>query len=209
MKALARLLRSASRVRTVEDLAQSILMFDESCNAVVIARRPSPELSESAARFAGRELSNYLFRHDLADVSSESVARELGVAINDALAVDLALWCEVVGDLTGCGAVGVRLACVTQAMCPRFHIDRVTLRAVCTYAGPGTEIVDGPGIPLSWSPGDDEGDIEPRHVIQPSPMQVVLLKGEAWPGNEGAGVVHRSPAMPAGQRRLVLTVDAL
>ena len=38
---------------------------------------------------------------------------------------------------------------------------------------------------------------------------VALLKGEDWPGNEGHGIVHRSPEMAASQKRLFLTMDAI
>ena len=38
---------------------------------------------------------------------------------------------------------------------------------------------------------------------------VALVKGERWVGNEGRGLIHRSPALPAGERRLLLTLDWL
>jgi len=36
---------------------------------------------------------------------------------------------------------------------------------------------------------------------------VALMKGEKWPGNKGAGLVHRSPAVAAREPRLLLTLD--
>ena len=39
--------------------------------------------------------------------------------------------------------------------------------------------------------------------------EVALLKGEKWQGNEGAGLIHRSPALAPGERRLILTLDWL
>ncbi|WVM90722.1 DUF1826 domain-containing protein [Halopseudomonas pachastrellae] len=36
---------------------------------------------------------------------------------------------------------------------------------------------------------------------------VCLLKGSGWVGNEERGIVHRSPAVAAGQQRLLLTID--
>jgi len=39
--------------------------------------------------------------------------------------------------------------------------------------------------------------------------EVALLKGEKWQGNEGNGLIHRSPAVVAGERRLILTLDWL
>mgnify|MGYP000570713948 CR=1 FL=1 len=46
-------------------------------------------------------------------------------------------------------------------------------------------------------------------IQQISAGQVALLKGEKWQGNEGAGLIHRSPALAAGERRLILTLDWL
>ncbi len=36
---------------------------------------------------------------------------------------------------------------------------------------------------------------------------VALLKGESWIGNEGVCLVHRSPAVPYGTNRLLVTLD--
>ena len=37
--------------------------------------------------------------------------------------------------------------------------------------------------------------------------QVALLKGQRWEGNEGAGLVHRSPDLDKGERRFLLSLD--
>ena len=37
--------------------------------------------------------------------------------------------------------------------------------------------------------------------------QVALLKGERWDGNEGAGLVHRSPRLNKDERLLLLSLD--
>jgi len=88
--------------------------------------------------------------------------------------------------------VGLRLRALEGAMCPRFHVDHVPARLICTYAGPGRE----------WLTAPDAVQVE-----QLSTGDVAVLKGERWLGNEGQGLVHRSPAVPAGQRRLMLTLD--
>ncbi|WP_313327565.1 DUF1826 domain-containing protein [Pseudomonas qingdaonensis] len=88
--------------------------------------------------------------------------------------------------------VGLRLRALEGAMCPRFHVDHVPARLICTYAGPGSE----------WLTAPDTVQVE-----QLSTGDVAVLKGERWLGNEGHGLVHRSPAVPAGQRRLMLTLD--
>lgn len=88
--------------------------------------------------------------------------------------------------------VGLRLRVLDGAMCPRFHVDHVPLRLICTYAGPGSEWLAIPdALQVNRLAGGD----------------VALLKGERWLGNEGAGLVHRSPQLPEGQRRLILTLD--
>lgn len=103
-------------------------------------------------------------------------------------------------------SVGLRLRVLESAMCPRFHVDHVPLRLITTYAGPGSE----------WL---EEGLIDRRrlaqevvdeaHVQRLACGDVALLKGEKWLGNEGAGLVHRSPSPANGERRLILTLDWL
>ncbi|NOJ83626.1 DUF1826 domain-containing protein [Myxococcus xanthus] len=48
----------------------------------------------------------------------------------------------------------------------------------------------------------------PVHALER--FDVALLKGESWPGNQGNGAVHRSPAIASsGRRRLILSIEAL
>ena len=44
-------------------------------------------------------------------------------------------------------------------------------------------------------------------VQQLSQGDVALLKGEAWLGNEGKGLIHRSPQLYDQASRLILTID--
>lgn len=46
-------------------------------------------------------------------------------------------------------------------------------------------------------------------IVRAAAGDVVLLKGDSWPGNAGRGAIHRSPAQSANEARLVLTLDAL
>lgn len=106
---------------------------------------------------------------------------------------------------------GIRITTLDKAMCPRFHVDRVPVRLVSTYGGLGTE----------WLPN---GEVERTVLGQPlngerDPMtqspriqrldsgDIGLLKGEAWPGNEGNGLVHRSPRIDPPQKRLLFSLD--
>ena len=111
--------------------------------------------------------------------------------------------------------VALRIAKLEHAMCPKFHVDRVPVRLVTTYLGPGTEwlpnrIVDRSklGIASVGVPDDKSGVYQIATDIQQTTTgDVVLLKGENWIGNEGNGIVHRSPQLPSSTQRLVMTLD--
>jgi hypothetical protein len=120
---------------------------------------------------------------------------------------DLSLLREVVCELLDCMAVGLRLARVGRVMCPGWHVDRVSIRLVCTYQGPGTQWLDDQDV--------DRRDFQSRQrgegvFIQAIPGEVTLLKGALWQGNDAFGAVHRSPGLgsPASLRTLV-TLDPL
>ncbi|MFZ5935582.1 hypothetical protein BGP84_18805 [Pseudomonas putida] len=106
--------------------------------------------------------------------------------------------------LLGARRVGLRLRVLQGAMCPRFHVDNVPLRLLTTYVGPGSEwleegALERVGLHLAPAPVDNIRTLQAG--------EVAVLKGEKWLGNEGAGLIHRSPA--SGQRRLLLSLDWL
>ncbi len=106
-------------------------------------------------------------------------------------------------------AVGLRLHVIESTMCPRFHVDRVPVRLLCTYRGTGTEWLPEPLVKRPTEPGPLPEQSVKAHQIQRLPTGAIsLLKGEAWEGNEGRGLVHRSPAPEEGSR-LVLGLDWL
>ncbi|MDD3354842.1 DUF1826 domain-containing protein [Zoogloea sp.] len=136
----------------------------------------------------------------------------------NALAADMAALAELLTDLLGCPQVGFRLEVIDRAMCPRFHVDRVGIRLLCTYRGPGTEWIDdgeadrsrlGAGAP--GLPDGSSGLMPPSTPIEAATaFQVALLKGSLWQGNTRRGVIHRSPAVPeATLPRVVLALDAI
>jgi len=124
----------------------------------------------------------------------------------DGFVADVAWLVAAYTCLLGARRLGMRLRVLEGAMCPRMHVDHVPLRLLSTYAGAGSE----------WLP---EGAIDrTRLQLAPPPVdnvrrlvagEVALLKGEKWLGNEGKGLVHRSPQTPAGERRLLLSLDWL
>lgn len=103
-------------------------------------------------------------------------------------------------------SVGLRLRVLDGAMCPRFHVDHVSLRLITTYAGPASEWLEE-GVINRRRLAQEE--VDAAHVRHLACGDVALLKGEKWLGNEGSGLVHRSPSPVSGERRLILTLDWL
>jgi len=135
-----------------------------------------------------------------------SLERELPLAdTRQAFVEDI----EQVVDMFSClfelDNVGMRMAVLRSAMCPKFHVDRVPCRLICTYAGEGTQWHLPQNVERL-----DTGCINPRPQASPESLglgDVALLKGELWEGNEGNGLVHCSPAATKTTPRLVLTLD--
>lgn len=109
--------------------------------------------------------------------------------------------------LLGAKRIGVRLRLLDKAMCPRFHVDHVPVRLITTYAGIGSQwLREGVMDRRKLS----QADAEPSERIEQIHCgEVALLKGTKWHGNEGHGLIHRSPALKAHERRLILTLDWL
>ncbi len=111
--------------------------------------------------------------------------------------------------------VGLRLAILDQAMCPKFHVDKVPCRLVTTLSGVGTQWLPHDQVDRSklgagslGLPDETSGIMQsPTDIQNMSAGDVTLLKGEGWYNNEDCGAVHRSPALPLNERRLVLTLD--
>jgi hypothetical protein len=135
----------------------------------------------------------------------------------EALAVDIALLAEMLGELLDATTVGFRLEVVGKAMCPRLHVDRVGIRLLCAYRGPGTEWVEDAsvdrrflGAAAGGQPDETSGLLLAGHRIESiPPFAVALFKGSLWQGNDGRGIVHRSPAIAPGDApRILLAMDA-
>lgn len=111
----------------------------------------------------------------------------------DVLVQDIAFWIEVVTCLSGLPRCGVRLACLDERMCPRFHVDQVPFRLLCTYAGSGTEWLDERDVDRSMPIGFAVK--RGAKVQRAGRMDVTLLKD----------AVHRSP--DCARPRLLLTLE--
>ncbi|VVM42929.1 DUF1826 domain-containing protein [Pseudomonas fluorescens] len=109
--------------------------------------------------------------------------------------------------LLGAKRIGLRLRVLDKAMCPRFHVDHVPVRLITTYAGVGSQWLKEGAMDRQQM---GQANAEPQvQIHQLNSGDVALLKGEKWHGNEGFGLIHRSPQPAAGEPRLILTLDWL
>ena len=104
-------------------------------------------------------------------------------------------------QLGGLRTIDLRLNAIDHDACRLFHRDRVALRLITTYRGPGTQLVP-PGHAADALRGQARYE-GPLHGVER--RTVALFRGSA----EGeAGVVHRSPPLRGlGITRLVLCLS--
>lgn len=171
--------------------AELAAIFEPAVGVAVLRRRPCPAirsfLDSASFRRAATGLSTVLRPGDggIEAFLPDAPGRE-------ALEADVAALGELYADLVGCPRIGVRLEVLDRAMCPLFHSDRVALRLLCTYRGPGTRWLDALG-----------------RIDEAAPFDVALLKGDDWPAR-GGGVRHRSPEVaPHEAPRVLLAIDAV
>jgi hypothetical protein len=116
--------------------------------------------------------------------------------------------------------IGLRINTLERSMCPRFHVDNVPVRLVTTYGGAGTQWLPAAYAdcsklgPKARGVMDEHSGIicNAQAIQQLNAGDVALLKGENWEGNEGRGLIHRSPSYNSSdteqvQRRLLITCD--
>jgi hypothetical protein len=199
----------------VDTLVELTALYDPAVNVCVLRRFVDPEVRrfviEALPEDTGRLVRVQAISPDLDglfQISSDAAGAR-------AFLDEIRLLAAVYADLVDASHLGVRLAVTRAPMCPRFHVDRVGVRLVCTYQGAGTEWLDHGvvdrarmGHAAGGQSDAESGLIRDGAQIQSlSPFEVGFFKGEAWQGNAGRGAVHRSPA--GGERRVVLTLEAL
>ena len=90
----------------------------------------------------------------------------------------------------------LRFDVVTTNKCPKFHIDHVAARLLCTYRGVGTE----------YSFLDDQK--RPAEIFTTPNCAAIVLRGAKWPTDRANNLVHRSPEInDVNETRLLLVID--
>jgi hypothetical protein len=132
-----------------------------------------------------------------------------------AFADDVYLLAEMYADLFNLESIGIRLTILDKTMCSRFHTDKLPCRLVSTYIGSGTEWLPNYAVDRRKL-GHGAGGLPDKtsgiythfeSIQQLNTGDVALMKGSGWDGCEDSAIVHRSPELPIGEKRLILTLD--
>ena len=212
---------SASNIyssRSIDGTKPEVLkdIYLEDINIVTWQRTLSNSLSEASESILKANPTLKLSQIVTPQETYSNVHELLGSSkISAILAKDITELVDMFCYLFGLNRAGLRLTSLDGAMCPKFHVDRVPCRLITTYHGIATE----------WLPHDSADRTKLGHGSQGKPDnqsglfktlkdiqqlnqgEVALLKGESWGGNQGAGLIHRSPQILEEKRRLLLTLD--
>lgn len=184
-------------------------------NLAIWQRQLPPQISDfaSALLAQGESLAESMVL-ELADPEAEPNLSGLVEGYSDlpgqaAFLQDVSWLASAFACLFDAKRIGLRLRILDKAMCPRFHVDHVPVRLITSYAGVGSEWL-AEGLMARRRLGEPAAEPSDPSLIQRAEAgHVLLAKGEKWIGNEGGGLIHRSPQPPAGERRLLMTLDWL
>jgi len=203
---------------SVENTMPNVLsdIYREDTNIVIWQRNLSNKLTAAVSEFlqtnATKAAVLAVTPQNTHDVLKNSFGgSEALTTISD----DIALLVDMFCCLFDLKQAGLRLTILDRAMCPRFHFDRIPCRLVTTYQGIATQWLNHADIDRSKLGAGNQGKSDEQSglfnnledINHLSEGDVALLKGENWDETQGAGLVHRSPPVLAGERRLLLTLD--
>ncbi|MBO6555312.1 MAG: DUF1826 domain-containing protein [Pseudomonadales bacterium] len=191
-------------------------IVDPGVNLCVWQRDPSVEIRDEIAGLQPKQL-----RDVRCQTSTHNFDNDIRAVLHDG-GLDASGFPHFLADLSRVAApffavtegreVKFRLLTTDQDDCRRFHVDYRYLRLLCTYQGPGTEwLTDAQADRDAYENGGSNEEIirfgEPSRLEQ---FWVGILKDDAYPNNQGKGLVHRSPPVSgSGQTRVVFCLDAM
>jgi hypothetical protein len=191
-------------------------IYQQEINVAIWQRSLSNSLRQSAETILSAKPSLEILAVLSPRDAFETVQKALGPSQeSEVLAKDIAQLVDMFCSLFEQKRAVIRLSALDRTMCPRFHVDWVPCRLITTYQGVATE----------WLPHNvaDRSKLGTGNIGKPDELSglfdsssdikqlncgdIALLKGEIWENNEGAGLIHRSPKLSGGTRRLLLTID--
>jgi len=204
--------------RCSEGMAPAVLadIYDKETHIAIWKRKLPDSLCKAVAEFIS---TNPTFKMSVTVTPNNAQAtlnESMGHLSSPDICEDIAELVDMFCLLFNLEHAGVRLAVLDTAMCPKFHVDRNGCRLLTTYQGVATEWLPHEHVDRSklghGSGGlaDHESGLfaHEQDIQQLHHGDVAILKGDLWDGNEGNGLVHRSPCME-NSRRLLLTMDLM
>ncbi len=190
-------------------------IYQEENNIVIWQRKLSETLTLAVGEFLQAKPSFQTAMTVTPESALASINEAFGEEAPSELSENIAELVDMFCCLFELKRVGLRLTVLDRAMCPRFHVDKVPCRLVTTFQGIATEWLPQQSVDREKLGAGNNGESDSesglyknqQDIQQLNYGDVALLKGERWEGNENAGLVHRSPALAEGKRRLLLTLD--
>lgn len=135
----------------------------------------------------------------------DPLLEDCGIAacgLRDLLISDIANLVSAFAAVTRSDYVDVRLECIDDDACRKFHRDCVEARLLTTYLGPATQWV----LPQHAEQALREQERYEGPMEQLGLHHVALFKGSC--AGPGSGIVHRSPPIAGtGKTRLLLCLN--
>jgi hypothetical protein len=210
--------RGAIRSTQVSHLGDAQIILEPHVHACVVSRRLPADLQRDFQRMIHGEAFELHRDAVQGGRDADDLVRDLRAGpARDFLRDDVERLAALYGALCEGTRPRVGLLVVDSDACAKFHTDHVGLRLIVTYCGPGSEWVAEEGVDrrylgceLPLAEANARIAFDAGAVRRAAPGDILILKGDAWPGNGGRGVVHRSPPIQGTRiRRLVLKLDDL
>ncbi|MEM9305287.1 MAG: DUF1826 domain-containing protein [Pseudomonadota bacterium] len=188
-------------VRTVVDAEDLDALHDDEIDGVVWRRDLPPTFVPRLAGLVRNRVADSRFCLAVEEVRGhvEALLGSWGVSVGPAeqwLAAEVDALARQFARLLEISAVVVRIECVHDDACRKFHRDTLRARLICTYSGPGTE--------YGAAGSADDPDV----VHQVPTGSPILLKGKRWRGSASPTLLHRSPPiLGTGLSRLLVVID--
>lgn len=190
-------------------------IHDPDVNLCLWQRQPQTAIARELSLLQASDLPDVRCRTSLAtfDDDVSALLQKQGL---DPLAFknwrnDLRWLAEIYFSASEGREVVMRLVTTDGDDCRRYHVDRTNLRLLCTYRGPGTEWLTNAQVDRKAQVNGAPNERIIRFGV-PSQFEafwVGILKGDAYPGNAGQGLVHRSPSITdSGQTRVLFCLDS-
>ncbi|MEL6948015.1 MAG: DUF1826 domain-containing protein [Pseudomonadota bacterium] len=178
-------------------------IWETDCAAAVWKRTPAPGFQSWIDGLPAAQLPQgrvILRPRDTSDAINElcSIANLPRNAQRDFLINDVASLTTAFADALDAPYVRLRLDVVADDGCPKFHVDSLTARLVCSYRGAGTEY------------GFSSDGSTPERILRVPTGAPLIMRGTLWPEAPASGFLHRSPPMDgATKTRLLLVLDPI